>query len=76
MHIHVTVVPRAKKAVVTIIDESHLKVRLVSSPVKNRANSELISLLAEHYGVKKSCVTIKAGRHTRKKIVEITGIDP
>lgn len=75
MLIKVTVVPHAKKAVVIILDKLHLKVRLVSPPIKNRANIELISLLAEHYGVKKSCVIIKTGKHTRKKIVEIIGRD-
>ncbi|KPK67160.1 hypothetical protein AMJ87_13845 [candidate division WOR_3 bacterium SM23_60] len=75
MLVRVTVIPRAKKAEISTIGTSHLKVKLISPAVKNRANRELISVLAEHYGVRKSRLRIKSGLHAREKLVEISGID-
>lgn len=35
------------------------------------ANAGLVKLLAKHYGVAKSCVVIRSGEKSRKKVVEI-----
>jgi uncharacterized protein (TIGR00251 family) len=48
-----------------------IKARLKSSPIENRANLELIELLAKHYQVPKANVVIKKGLKSKNKIVEI-----
>ena len=45
--------------------------QLKSPPVDGKANAELISLLADHFGCRKQDVTIKAGASARIKRVTI-----
>lgn len=47
------------------------KVRLKAVPEKGQADKELIKILAKHFKVKKSAVSIIFGTKTRKKLVEI-----
>lgn len=72
MFVRVRVIPRAKKSEIIKVNEHHLKVRLVSPPVKDRANRELIELLAEYYSIQKSAIKIVKGQHSREKFVEIS----
>lgn len=51
--------------------EGCYRIRLRSKPVENRANKELISLLACEFGVPRQSVKILAGVHSRSKVVEI-----
>ena len=44
---------------------------LGSLPVDNKANEELVELLAERFDVSKSKVRIKSGLSSRQKLVEI-----
>ena len=46
---------------------AHLK----SPPVDGKANAELITLVAEHFGCRKSQVSIKSGAAARMKLVRI-----
>ncbi len=41
------------------------------APVDGKANEELISLLAEHYDVSPSKISIKSGMTSQKKLIEI-----
>lgn len=45
--------------------------RVKAQPVENRANEALCKLVATHFGVKKSQVSIKTGRSGRTKLVQI-----
>jgi uncharacterized protein (TIGR00251 family) len=45
--------------------------RLKSPPVDGKANEELIALVAERFGVRKSDVTIKAGASGRMKLIKV-----
>lgn len=47
------------------------KVQIKSPPVDGRANQELISLLAGHFDCPKSAVSIKSGKSSRIKWVQI-----
>lgn len=71
MDIKITVVPRAKKCEIIEIGAYHLKVKLISAPEKNKANKELIAILARHFGIKKSAVFIKTGLRSRHKTIQI-----
>ena len=71
MYIKVKVITRAKKFEITKVGENCLKVKLRSPPIQNKANSELIRLLASYYSVKKSAIKIVDGKKCREKLVEI-----
>ena len=47
--------------------------RLRSPPVDNKANAELIGLVARYFGCPKSAVTIVSGASARTKRVRISG---
>ncbi len=72
--IEVKVAPRSsKKGIVGVIDNM-LKVKLTAPPVGGAANEQLIELLAETYGVKKSNIVILRGETSRRKTLKITGV--
>ena len=45
--------------------------RVKSPPVDGKANKELLTLIAEHFDVPRSRITIKSGAATRIKRVQI-----
>lgn len=71
MRIYIKVIPRASKNSVEKISEGEYKVKLTAPPVDGKANEALIKLLAEHFDVSKSAVTIIGGKSTQRKIVDI-----
>ncbi|MEK6673534.1 MAG: DUF167 domain-containing protein [Nitrospirota bacterium] len=72
--INVRVQPRSSKKGISGVSGETLKVRLTSPPVDNAANEQLIELLSEELGVKKSAISIIRGQSSRDKVVEIRGI--
>lgn len=70
MRINVRVAPKAKHNKV-VVEPDRLKVYLTAPPVEGKANTALIEVLAEHYGVKRSQVRIVKGEKGRDKLVEI-----
>jgi uncharacterized protein YggU (UPF0235/DUF167 family) len=44
---------------------------VLSPPIKNKANKEMIRLLADYYNVNKSAIKIIKGEHSREKLVEV-----
>jgi uncharacterized protein (TIGR00251 family) len=71
MRVTVTVVPRARVRRVEAAGEGHLRVWVTAPPHEGRANAALIEILAEHYGVPRSCVRIVQGGSSRQKLVEV-----
>ncbi len=47
--------------------------RLKSSPVDGKANAELITLIAKHFGCSKSSVVVISGASARLKLVRVSG---
>jgi uncharacterized protein len=45
--------------------------QLKAAPVDGKANAELISLIAAHFGCRKAQVSIRAGAGGRRKLVKI-----
>ena len=72
MRIYVKVSPRSSKNEITRISEGEFKVKLTAPPLDNKANDMLIRVLAEHFNVPKSSLTIIGGKTAKTKIVEIT----
>ena len=71
MEYKVTVIPRARSREVVEQDQHHLRVKLMSAPEKDKANRELIKVLAQYFGVRRSAVSIKTGQKSRHKIIQI-----
>lgn len=68
----VTVKPHSKKGpLVLTTSNNELTVYLREKPVDGEANQALIRLLAEHFGVAKSCIRIRTGARGRQKLVEV-----
>ncbi|RME66142.1 MAG: YggU family protein [Nitrospirae bacterium] len=72
--INVKVIPKASRAEVVGTEGETLKVKLTAPPEGGRANKQLIEVLAKHFKVPKSAITIVKGETSRQKIVEIEGI--
>ena len=65
--------PNAKKSAITGLHADALKVRVAAPAEGNRANDELLALLARSLEVPRSSVTLRHGASGRRKVVEITG---
>ncbi len=51
------------------------KVYLCAPAVDGKANARLVEFLADHCRVRKSAVAIVRGQASRRKVVEIAGVD-
>lgn len=71
MIIKVKVKPNSKEQVVEQVAPDTFLVRLKSPPVDDKANQELIQILAQYFEVPKSRIRIKSGRTGKQKLVEI-----
>lgn len=72
MRITVRVKPGSKKGpLIEASDDGSITVFLQQRAVDGAANEGLIELLAKHYGVSKSRVTIEAGFTSRIKRLEV-----
>jgi len=74
--LEVKVEPRSsQKCIAGIMDNHIIKVKLTAPPVEGSANDQLIEVLAEALRVKKSQVTDIRGHFSKRKVVEIRGLD-
>lgn len=72
--LQVKVKPNAR---VSLLEETSPGVwlaHLTSPPVDGKANLELLALVARHWGLRKSAVTLKSGASARIKWVQIDAI--
>ena len=69
----VTVKPHSKKGpLVCSTGDNELTVFLREKPIKGEANQALIKLLAHHFGVSKTSISIKTGARGHKKLIAIS----
>ncbi len=71
MIVQVTVKPGSRKGPLVVEEGDGLVVYLREKPHDGEANTALVKLLAEHFGVAKSCVMILKGSKNHQKLVEI-----
>lgn len=71
MRIYVKVIPRSSKNEVIEITEGEYKAKVTVPPVDGEANKMLISILARHFNIPKSSLTIVGGKSAKTKIIEI-----
>lgn len=69
--ISVRVKPRASRDKVEATAPDQLTVWTTASPADNQANEAVRELIAEHFGVAKSRVTLFRGAASRDKVFEI-----
>ena len=71
MKISVKVIPRSSRVSVLKITSTEYKIKLIASPADGKANQQLIEILADYFGVAKTCIEILKGQTARNKIIEI-----
>ena len=71
MMLQVKVKPRARSSSLEKLPDGTWVARIKSPPVDGKANAELIELVAEQFGCRKSEVSIKSGAGGRMKLVKI-----
>lgn len=71
----VAVKVRASRTAVLGLKDEVLQVALAAPPVDGAANEALRRALADHFGLAKSAVTIVGGEKSRRKQVELAGVD-
>ena len=69
--IEVKVKPNARASHLQQDESGIWLAQLRSPPVDGKANAELIELVANHFGCRKSQVSIKSGASGRRKLVKI-----
>jgi uncharacterized protein (TIGR00251 family) len=61
----------ARSEIVGELVDGTLKVKIAAPPERGKANQALIALLAGHYGVPRTAVTIVSGHTASLKLVRI-----
>ena len=74
MFISVRLYPNATKSEVAGFVEGIFRVKVAASPVKGKANKELIAYLSQVLGIGKSRINIAKGHTTRNKLIKIDGL--
>jgi len=69
--IEVKTKPNAKQSRLEALDDGTWVAHVQAPPVDGKANAKLIGLVAEHFGVSKSAVTILTGATSRRKRIEV-----
>jgi uncharacterized protein len=72
----VKVKPGARVSLLTRLEGGAWLAHLKSQPVDGKANEELLSLVARHFGCPKSAVSLKSGASARTKRVRVNGVRP
>lgn len=73
--LQVKVQPRSSRKGIEGVDGDTVKVYLTSPPAEGAANAQLIEVLSEALGVKKSAIHIIKGLSCRHKLIEIKGVE-
>ncbi len=71
--INVRVLPRSSRKGIEVIDDG-IKVRLTAPPVGGAANEQLVEILSETLGIRKSSFRIVKGLSSKNKVVEVKGV--
>ncbi len=69
--LQVKVKPNARVSALDRQPDGSWLAQLKSPPVDGKANVELIALVAKHFGLRKSQVSIRSGASGRMKLVQV-----
>ena len=53
------------------ISENQITIGIKSKPIEGEANKEIIKKLSKHFQIPVSCIQIKSGNKSKRKIIEI-----
>jgi len=70
VNIEVKVIAGARKRAI-MLEGSLLKVKILSKPLKGKANEELIEYISDTLGIKRKDVAIVAGQRDTRKVISI-----
>ena len=70
MNIEVKVIAGARKRAI-MLEGSLLKVKILSKPLKGKANEELIEYISDTLGIKRKDVAIVGGQRDTRKVISI-----
>lgn len=70
----VQVQPGASKDEIVGVHAGRLKIKTAAPPENGKANKRLIEIVADALGVSKSQVDITAGKTSRRKTLEVSGV--
>jgi uncharacterized protein (TIGR00251 family) len=73
--LHVHVQPSAGRTAVVGRHGDAVKVRVAAPPVDDRANTAVVEMLAELFGVEPAAVGVVGGERSRTKRVRLEGVD-
>jgi len=65
------VTPNAREARVIVVSQDYVEAWVDERAVGGRANKRLLEILAEHYKIPKSRISIVRGAKSRNKIVQV-----
>lgn len=72
MQFRVITKTRSKRPGVRKLTESVYEVAVTAAPVQGQANTAVVEMLANYFGVKKHQIQIRSGFTTTNKTIEIT----
>ncbi len=73
--LEVKVKPNARASTLCVNDAGVSFAELRSAPTDGKANAELIELVARHFHVPRSSISIKRGASSRLKLLRIEGLE-
>lgn len=73
--VRITVSPGAARSEIVGRHGDGWKARVAAPPERGRANEELLELLARALGVPRHWLALASGHGTRRKVVEVEGLD-
>jgi len=75
MRMSLKIVPKSSRNVVAGWMDDSLKVCVTAPPDRGKANAAVIETLARALGIPRDAVRIVAGETSRRKVVDIDGLD-
>jgi uncharacterized protein (TIGR00251 family) len=70
VNIEVKVIAGARKRAI-MLEGSLLKVKILSKPLRGKANEELIEYISDTFGIRRKDVAIVAGQRDTRKVISI-----
>ena len=72
MDLKIKVIPRSKKTEFAgEMDDGTVKVKVAAAPEDGKANKELCTFLAKHYGVPLANVSVLSGATSQRKVIRV-----
>lgn len=69
--LQVRVKPNSRECGLEVLDDGTWLARVSSPPVDGKANKELVTLIARHFRLPRSRVSVKSGASGRMKVVQV-----